>query len=438
MDWSYSLIIAIVLMLTLFFVGIPVFATFLIINVVGVFLLIGNAGLGMLVNSIYQSVTNTTLAAVPLFIIMGEVLFRSGSVDILIDSVNKLVGKVRGRGYYLINVLSAIFGALCGSPVAVAALLGRTVMVSMTRRGYDVRLTSGAILGGATLAAIIPPSLGVIILGSMVNVSIADLLVAGIMPGLLLSCLIVVYIWIRIFRDNDLEPSNVLSADEQGKKGDKLKALARMLPFSLVIFSVMGMIMLGIATPSESAATGVVGAMIVAAIYRKLTLKMLTESILSSASITAVLIVILLSSKFFGQLLSFTGASSGLLRAVTSLDLSFGMMFLVLLGVPFILCMFIDLFAIMMVAIPIYLPIVNAYAYDPIWFWMLFLINLVLGSMTPPFGYTLFSLKSTAPSVSLRDIYAGAWPMVAIFLFGMALMFWFPAIITTLPTLLRG
>ncbi len=438
MDWPYSLTIAIVLMLALFFAGIPVFATFLIINIAGVILFIGSAGLGMFVNSIYQSVTNTTLTAVPLFLIMGEVLFRSGSIDILIDSVNKLVGRVKGRGYYLISVLSAIFGALCGSPVAVAALLGRTVMPSMMRRGYNVRLTSGAILGGATLAAIIPPSLGVIILGSMVNVSIADLLVAGILPGLLLTFLMVVYIWIRIFKDNTLEPIDVLEDEEQQKKGDWLKALAKMLPFSFVIFSVMGLIMLGIATPSESAATGVVGAIMVAAIYRKLSLKMLTESILSSASITAVLMVILLCSKLFGQLLSFTGASSGLMRSVSSLDLSADMMFFVLLGVPFFLCMFIDLFAIMMVAIPIYLPLVNGYGYDPVWFWMLFLINLVLGSMTPPFGYTLFSLKSTAPSVALNDIYAGAWPMVGIFLLGMALMFWFPGIITFLPGIFSG
>jgi len=438
MDWSYSLTIAIVCMLALFFAGIPVFATFLIINIAGVLLLIGNAGLGMLANSLYQSVTNTTLAAVPLFIIMGEVLFRSGSVDILIDSVNILVGRVRGRGYYLINVLSAIFGALCGSPVAVAALLGRTVMPSMNRRGYNVRLTCGAILGGATLAAIIPPSLGVIILGSMVNVSIADLLVAGIIPGLLLSFLTAFYIWLRITRDNDLEPVDTLEEDEGRRKGDRFVALLKIVPFSVVIFSVMGMIMLGVATPSESAATGVVGSMIVASIYRKLSLKMIADSILSSATITAVLMVILISSKLFGQLLSFTGASSGLMLAVTSLDLSPDVMFLVLLGVPFLLCMFIDLFAIMMVAIPIYLPLVNAYGYDPVWFWMLFLINLVLGSMTPPFGYTLFALKSTAPSVPIRDIYAGAWPMVGIFLFGMALMFWFPAIITMLPALLAG
>ena len=165
MDWVYTLSIAICLMLTLFFAGLPVFITFLLINVVGTLWVMGTAGFGLFANSIYQTATQSSLAAVPLFILMGEILFRSGAIDVLIDAVDELVGRIRGRDYYLIPVLSPLFGALCGSPVAVAALLGRTVMPSMNKRGYNTRLTAGAILGGATLAAIIPPSLGVVILG---------------------------------------------------------------------------------------------------------------------------------------------------------------------------------------------------------------------------------------------------------------------------------
>ena len=393
----------------------------------------GTSGFGLFANSIYQTATQTSLAAVPLFIVMGEILFRSSAIDVLIDAVDHLVGRIRGRNYCLITALSTIFGALCGSPVAVAALLGRTIMPNMNSRGYNTRLTAGAILGGATLAAIIPPSLGVIILGSLVDVSIAGLLIAGILPGILLAVLMVVYTWVRIFFNPALEPQIETANDIQRSTKDRVRAVIRMLPFSLVIFFVMGLIMLGIATPSESAATGVVGALIVAAVYRKLSLKMFFESLLSAASITAVLMVILVSSKLFGQLLAFIGASAGLMQAVTALELSASWMFLVLMAVPFILCMFIDLFAVMMVAIPIYLPLLKVYGYDPVWFWMLFLINLVLGSMTPPFGYTLFALKGAAPDVSLDDIYIGAWPMMIVFLIGMALMFIFPSIITVLP-----
>jgi tripartite ATP-independent transporter DctM subunit len=366
---------------------------------------------------------------------MGEVLFRSGAIDELIHSVDRLVGKIRGRDYCLITVLSTIFGALCGSPVAVAALLGRTIMPNMTRREYNVRLTSGAILGGATLAAIIPPSLGVIVLGSLVDVSIAGLLIAGIVPGILLAGLMIAYTWLRISFDPSLEPASLSTSTVQKPSMGRMMAIIRILPFSLVLFFVMGLIMMGIATPSESAATGVIGALITAMIYRKLSLKMFFDSILSAVTITSVLMVILLSSKLFGQLLSFMGASSGLMEMVSSMNLSASWMFLVLMLVPFCLCMFIDLFAIMMVAIPIYLPLIKGYGYDPIWFWTLFLINIVLGSMTPPFGYTLFSLKGAAPNTSLSDIYAGAWPMVLVFLVGMGIMFVFPYLVTSLPAL---
>ena len=437
MDWLYSLSIAVCCMLVLFFAGLPVFITFILINVAGILWVMGTAGFGLFANSIYQTATQTSLAAVPLFILMGEILFRSGAIDVLIDAVDELVGRIRGRDYYLITVLSTLFGALCGSPVAVAALLGRTVMPSMNRRGYNTRLTAGAILGGATLAAIIPPSLGVVILGSLVNVSIAGLLIAGIIPGILLGLLMAVYTWIRVLANPDLE-SGCNRTDNQGHTVRvRIAAIFRILPFSLVIFFVMGLIMLGVATPSESAATGVIGAVIAAAIYRKLSIRMLVESLLSAASITAVLMAILVSSKLFGQLLAFMGASAGLMQAVSSLDLSAGWMFLVLMAVTFFLCMFIDLFAIMMVAIPIYLPLLKVYGFDPIWFWMLFLINLVLGSMTPPFGYTLFSLKSASPDVPLQDIYLGAWPLMVVFLLGMSLMFFFPTIITVVPAMFQ-
>ena len=437
MDWIYQLSFAVFLMLALFLTGLPVFVTFLIINISGILFLMGTSGFGLFANSIYQTATQTSLAAVPLFIVMGEILFRSGAIDVLIDAVDNLVGRIRGRDYCLITALSTIFGALCGSPAAVAALLGRTIMPSMNSRGYNTRLTAGAIMGGATLAAIIPPSLGVIILGSLVDVSIASLLVAGILPGILLACLMVAYTWMRIFLNPGLEPRADIETAKQGLKKNRIGAVIRILPFSLVIFFVMGLIMLGIATPSESAATGVVGAIIVAAIYRKLSIKMIVESLLSAASVSAVLVVILISSKLFGQLIAFVGASAGLMQAVSALDLSASWMFMVLMAVPFALCMFIDLFAIMMVAIPIYLPLLKVYGYEPVWFWMIFLINLALVSMTPPFGYTLFSLKSAAPDVSLDDIYIGAWPMMIVFLVGMVLMFFFPAIVTIVPNALN-
>ncbi|MFH2129347.1 MAG: TRAP transporter large permease subunit, partial [bacterium] len=291
MDWVPSLIGAITLMLLFFFAGLPVFVTFLIVNALGMAWLMGTSGFGMFANSIYQTVTSGSLAAVPLFILMGEILFRSGSIDVLVESVNKLFGQYRGKDYAVITVLSVIFGALCGSTVAVAALLGRTIMPSMQARGYDARLTSGAIAGGATLAAIIPPSLVVIILGSQVDVSIASLLVAGILPGIVLALLIFGYTYLRIVMNPRLEPPVAASHASVHSLAERIQAIFRISPFFLVIFFVMGLILLGIATPSESAATGVIGALMTAVIYKKLSRKMFTEALLSSAKVTTMILI---------------------------------------------------------------------------------------------------------------------------------------------------
>ncbi len=435
MEWGATLSIAISVLLSLFFVGVPVFISFLIVNIVGIFWLFGTSGFGLFANSVYSTVTAGSLIAIPLFILMGEVLFRSGTVGILIDSVDSMVGNVRGRHYLLVTALSTVFGALSGSVVAVAAMLGRSVMPTMEERGYDTRLSISAILGGASLAPIIPPSLLVIMVGSMVDVSIAGLLIAGILPGLFMAGVIVAYTYIRILRNPSLEPQIVEDEDSALTAKKFFSAFAKMLPFLVVIFSVMGLILLGIATPSESAATGVVGALIAAAIFKKLTLKMIFESLVGTTTVSTMILIIMASSALFGQLLSFVGASSGLVRAATTLDLPNAGMFIVLMLVPFILCMFVDLIAVMLVAIPIYEPLLEVYGFDPLWFWMLFLINLTLGALTPPFGYTIFALKGAMPSLSLDDIYAGAWPMVILFILGMAVMYVFPAIVTFLPGL---
>ncbi len=433
MEWGLTLLIALMLLLLLFAFGIPVFAAFLVINLAGIFMLMGTNGFGMFANSIYQTITQESLLAIPLFILMGEVLFRSNAVVILIESVDKMVGNVRGRHYVLVTSLSTIFGALSGSAVAVAAMLGRSVLPTMVSRGSNKRLAVSATVGGASLAPIIPPSLLVIMVGSMVDVSIARLLVAGIVPGLLLAAMILIYIYVRILRNPKLDASHNEEKHVFNAK-EFLLAFLKIMPFVVVIFSVMGLILLGIATPNESAATGVVGALVAAAIYRRLSLKMFYQALLGTCSVSAMILIIIACSMLFGQLLSFTGASSGLVRMASELDLPVLGTFIVLMLVPFILCMFIDLFAVMLVAIPIYEPLLQIYGFDPIWFWTLFLINMTLGSLSPPFGYTIFALKGAMPELSMDDVYAGAWPMVALFITGMAIMYVFPAIITFLPS----
>lgn len=431
MDWGVTLGIALFLLLAMFATGAPVFIAFLVINVGGTLWLMGTSGFGLFANSVYETLTSESLTTIALFVLMGELLFRSGSVDVIFDALDKLLGKIKGRLYAFVIALSALFGALSGSAVAVAAMLSRSALPTMQQRGYDTGLSIGLIVGGASLAPIIPPSLMVIIIGSMVDVSISSLLIAGIVPGILIAVLFAVYVGVRLVFNPSLAPA----VDDTPKYslGVKFRALLSMAPFSIIIFSVLGFIMLGIATPSESAATGVAGALLISAYYRKLSMKMVWGSVTSSLAISAMILTILASSKLFSQLLAFTGATSGLVKTASSLGLEPMAMLFILMLIPFLACIFIDQIAFMMVAIPIYAPLLKVYGYDPVWFWTLFLINIAIGSVTPPFGYNLFAVKGAAPSVPIQTIFRSAWPIVGVFVFSMLLIAIFPGFATALP-----
>ncbi len=433
MEWHVTLLAGIGILLALFLSGAPIFLAFLFAILTGVYFIIGPAGFPMFANSILDTASITSLASIPLFILMGEVLFRSGTMDVLFDSIDKLVGRVRGRQYVLVVVLSAVFGALSGVAMAVAAMLGRAIMPGMQARGYDRDIAAGLIVGGASLAPIIPPSLLAIIVGSIADVSIAKLLIAGVLPGLMLGGIFLVYVFIRIAANPELAPTNVASERGEVTAGEQLWALVRVLPFAIVVFSVMGFIMLGIATPSESAATGVVGAMITAAIYRNFSLKLVWESVMASVTVSAMILTIMAMSKMFTQLLAFTGATSELVQLVANLGMDPTMMLILMLAVPFVMCMFIDTIAVILLTIPIYQPVVSGLDFDPVWFWLLFLINITLGAITPPFGYTLFAFKAVVPEMTISDVYKATWPFVLLFLAGIGVIIVFPQIATWLP-----
>ena len=433
MEWYTTLILGMAILFVMFLSGAPIFLAFLAAILLGVYFVIGPAGFPLFANSVLDTATTTSLASIPLFILMGELLFRSGTMDVLFDSIDKLVGKVRGRQYVLVVVLSAVFGALSGVAMAVAAMLGRAIMPGMHDRGYDRSIAAGLIIGGASLAPIIPPSLLAIIVGSLADVSIAKLLIAGVIPGLFIGGIFLVYVFVRIGMNPSLAPGNVAGERAEVTPMEKIIAIVRTMPFLIVIFSVMGFIMLGIATPSESAATGVVGSLLTAAIYRKLSFRMISDSLMAAITVSAMILAIMAMSKMFTQLLAFTGATGELVNLVANLGYSPIVMLLVMLAVPFILCMFIDTIAVILLTVPIYQPVVTALEFDPVWFWLLFLVNITLGAITPPFGYTLFAFKAVVPDMSISQVYRATWPFVGLFLLGIALIVAFPAIATWLP-----
>ena len=415
--------------------GMPVFVAFLVVNLGAAVLLFGSAGFGMFTGSFFETATSLSLVTIPLFILMGELLFRSRAVDVLFESIDTLVGRVRGRQYVLSIVLATVFATLSGAAMGVAAMLGRSLLPGMVSRGYDARLSIGTILAGASLAPLIPPSVLAIIIGTLAGVSIAGLLIAGIIPGLVFSALFIAYVFVRIWRDPTLAPANDDSV-RPPTAADVVIALLRMLPFSIIILMVMGLILLGIATPTEAGAMGVVGALITAGIYRNLSFSMVAESLGESAKISAMILIIMASSKLFSQLLAFSGGATALTEWVVGLQVSSWVMLFMLMALPFVLCMFIDQIALMLIVIPIYLPIVENFHYDPIWFWLLFLVNITVGGITPPFGYTLFALKGAWGEGSMSLVFSAAWPFVGLFVLGMFILALFPGLTTFLPSLL--
>lgn len=437
MSWDVALAGGVALLIGLLIIGVPIFVSFLILNITGVLVLFGDAGFGLLANSIYSSATYGALTAVPLFIVMGELLFRSGAMEVLFDSLDRLVGRVRGRQFVLCILLSAILGALSGAAMAVAGLLGRSLYPTMLQRGYDPKLSAGTILAGASLDPIIPPSVLAILIATIAQISTGKLLIAGIVPGIFLTVMFLGYVFIRLRLNPKLSPD--IDAEVLAQhKGGAVIAVLRMIPSLFIFFLVMGLVMFGIATPTEAAATGVLGSVILAASYRKLSLNMIKEALTAGVRVSSLLLIIMCSAVMFSQLLTFTGAPQALGELVAHLQLSSWLMLTCMIALPFVLFMFLDQVAIMLVLIPIYKPILLLYKFDEIWFYTLFLIVATVGGISPPFGYTLFAFKSAAPQASMSEIFSAAWPFVWLIMLGLVLMILFPPIITALPALLDG
>ncbi len=436
MPWEISLGLILGALVVLFVIGLPIFVAFMAINIVGILVLFGFRGFGFFTNSLFETTTSSALIAVPLFLFMGELLFRSGAIKVVYTSLDQLVGRSVRRLYYLSISLATIFGALSGSSMGVAAMMGRSVLPGMVDRGYDRRLSIATILGGASLAPIIPPSVIIILIGSLSGASIADLLIGGIVPGLLIALLMLLFVIVSVALRPDRAPAVPDDAPDV-PAARKVLAIGRMVPFVIIILSILGSIFAGIATPEESAATGVLGTVIVAALYRTLSPRVLAEAAMNATLVAAMIMAVMMSSKLFSQLLAFTGATGGLVSGATSLPVGPEVMLFILLAIPFVLCLFIDPLGLMLVVVPVYVPLIAALGFDETWFWVLFLINITIGSISPPFGLTLFALNGAYPAASLREIYAAAWPMVAIFLTGLMLVVLIPGLATFLPGLLR-
>lgn len=435
LEWYWVLAIAFGSVVVLTFAGLPVFVCFLLINVTGVLLFLGPSAFGLFTNSLTSTLTSEAFIAVPLFLLMGEMLSKSRAIDELYEALDAVLGRTRIRLYAMCTMLATMLGTMSGSAMADAAMLGRSVYPGMVARGYDSRISTGLILAGATIAPIIPPSILAVILATLANESISEMLIAGLLPGIFLAVLFLGFAYVRVLAD----PSKAPPVDTSITRtvADRVRGFSRMAPFGVVVFMVIGLIMLGIASPTEAAAAGVFATLLVAFYLRSLGIRMIWNSLFGAAKIASSILVIIMSANLFGQLLAFTGAPTEMVRLVEGMNVEPWVIFVILMVISLIACMFLGQTEYMLISVPIFTPIIHAMGFDPIWFWMLYLINITAGGMTPPFGMTMFVFKAAVPTLSITEIYKSTFPFVGVIMFGIVIMYFFPQIVLFLPGLMR-
>lgn len=442
-EWWVVLLVIFGALMLLLAIGMPVAFAFLSINVVGVFVFWnGFAGFNQLVLSVSKSVTHFSILPVPLFILMGEVMFRSGIASKQMDVLDSWFGRVPGRLSLMAVGGGTMFATLTGSGMAGTAMLGKLLVPDMERRGYAKPMTLGPILGSGGLAIMIPPSALGVLLAAIGDFSVGDFLIAIIIPGLLMGIFYASYIVIRCSLQPHLAPSYDIPPQPLLPKIGN--TLLYVFPLATIVFLVIGLIFLGVATPTESAALGALGTFVLAALYRGLRWDVVIDSLRSTLGTTVMMFMILAGSTAFSQILAFTGASRGLVELATTVQVApfviiiFMMLMLLLLGT------FMEPLSIMFLTVPIYLPIVEALApglgltpeQATIWFAAIMLLNMQMASTSPPFGLGLFVMKGVAPvGTTMMDIYKAALPFLSCDAIVMTLMIFFPPIVLWLPGL---
>jgi tripartite ATP-independent transporter DctM subunit len=436
LEWQLVLLFIFGSLVILMLTGMPVALCFLLINMVGMYVFFGGvAGLEQLITSIYSSLNTFILLPVPLFILMGEVMFHSGIAPLLIETLDKWVGRIPGRLSLLAVAVGTLFSALTGTSLASVAMLGSAFVPEMEKQGYKKPMTLGPILGSGGLAMMIPPSALAVLCGAIAEISIGKILMAIILPGLLMAAVYAIYIIMRCFLRPDLAPVYDVP---RIPLGEKLTATAKyVLPQGIVVFLVVGVIFMGIATPSEAAATGAFGTFIIALIYMRLTWDVTMKAVKGTLSVTGMLFLIIAGAMAFSQILGFSGASAGLTELATGLALPPIVIIIIMQVIILFLGGFMDVVSIMMIVLPIFVPLVQALDFSPVWFAVLFLLNIEMAGTSPPFGMSLFVMKGVAPKdTKMIDIYTAALPFLGCDLFVMIMLFVFPSLALWLPSMM--
>jgi len=413
-------------------IGLPIFITLGVSSLIGIILYQGVGGLSAVTGVMFDRMGNFTLVAVPLFILMGEIIFASGLGSDIYRAIRISLRNVRGSLALASVGACAIFGAMCGVSLAGAATIGKFAIPEMLRAGYDKRIATGVVASAGSLALLIPPSVGLILYGLVAGQSVGTLFIAAIIPGIIIALMMAAYIVILGWVKPESMPT-VNLAELEKEMGDTSNPWLVTIPALLLVAAVLGSIYFGIATPTESAAIGCVGSLLIAAYKRKLSFATLRHIVRESVYTSGMILAILSSALVFGYLLTRLRLPQDLVGWIAEQGFSEITVLIAIFLVLIVMGMFLDVVSVILIATPLLLPIIYTYNYDPIWFGIVMAIVTEMAVITPPVGLNLFVIQGLTPGTSLMTVARGSMPFF--FILGLAIVLFtvFPGLVLWLP-----
>jgi len=424
MDPWIALGLFVAVLLVLLATGAPVAVCMGLLGVIGVGLFVSWNAVAKIASQAFESSGDFVLTVVPLFVLMGEVLSRSGLGESLFRASRLWLRAVPGSSAVATVAACTAFSSVCGSSPVTAATVGAFAVPEMQRQGYHKGLALGATAAGGTLGILIPPSIPMILYGVITETSVGDLFIAGIVPGLMLAALLCLTVVLLVWRNPALAPRDNAEASWR----EKLQALARLWPVLALIVGVTGSIYAGIATPTEAAALGALGAIVISALQRRLRWQVLRDSLDSAARTSAMFLLLLVCGLFVSFLLARLGVPQGLAQSLMSLDVPPIVVMTAIVALLVALGFFMDPLSILVIIVPIFFPAVQGFGYSPVWFGIVVTITIEIAAITPPVGFNLFVLRSVVPGTTMAEVSRGAAVFVLPMLLGIALLFAVPEI----------
>jgi tripartite ATP-independent transporter DctM subunit len=421
------------LLTALLLIGVPIAFALLFIATLGTVQVWGAKGLLMLFNTAYGEGTSYILLAVPLFVLMANVLKFSGMADELYEIVYRWMGGLRGGLAMGTVAICAVFAAMAGISSAATISMGLIALPSMLSRGYDKSMALGSINAGGALGILIPPSIIMVLYSNMTDVSVGQLFAGGILPGILLTLIFIAYIGLRCLFQKELAPAGV----ERYTLAQKMETLKGVVAPLLLVALVLGVMYLGICTPTEAAGIGAGGAFLAAALHRRLTWVRTRQSLMETMHLTVMIFWIIIGANAFTHFLAYAGIQDMVQKWILSLDVGRWTILLTIQFIYFLLGCFLDPAGILLLTTPIFVPVISQLGFDPLWFGILFVVNMEMAYITPPFGFNLFILKGVSPpDVTMTDIYNSVWPYVICQALCLAVCMLAPEMTTWLPSLM--